>query len=43
MPNAQLGARPAPATTTAFSPDAPTGLHKLEVGGGRDSVVFVSR
>lgn len=41
MPDARLGARPAPAST-AFPPDAPTGLHKLDVGGTRDSYVFVS-
>lgn len=41
MPDAHLGARPAPGTT-AFPADAPTGLHKLAVGGTRDSYVFVS-
>lgn len=41
MPDAFLAARPAPAGT-AFPLDAPTGLHKLAVGGARDSYVFVS-
>lgn len=41
MPDAHLGARPAPATT-AFPRDSPTGLHRLAVGGTRDSYVFVS-
>jgi len=39
--DAYLAARPAPAST-AFPADAPTGLHKLAVGGARDSYVFVS-
>lgn len=39
--DARLEARPAPAATT-FPPDSPTGLHKLAVGGTRDSYVFVS-
>lgn len=41
MPDAYLGARPAP-PSTAFPLGAPTGLHKLAVGGARDSYVFVS-
>ncbi|MCC2974389.1 alpha/beta hydrolase [Massilia sp. IC2-476] len=39
--DARLEARPAP-VNSVFPPDSPTGLHKLAVGGTRDSYVFVS-